>query len=598
MFRMIGRRWWAALLLLLLVTARSEAQSTWTGIGADTNWSTAGNWDMPPISAATLQVIFGNTTFLTSTVDANYDINQLTFTNAAGAYTLDGAGVITFRGTSPALTHNGNSTVTIDAPVAFAGNGTIGGTGTGNLILNNLWSQNGVLTVSRNITVNTLRLGIDGGTNHAAVQTGANTLTLTGDIRFEVLPSQNPAGASAPAPELGGNVFLSAGNHSFIAKNYSSVSITGEADFNISAILSGPGGFTKTGDAVSLVAWLVFSNQNTYTGPTILGVDSELTYAGVTNALPPMSAVTIRNGAVLYLSENRAGINGFNQTIGSLSDAGSTNPTLPGGSLFLGPDNTAVTPVLTLGGDNTSTTYGGQIRRGGSIVKVGTGTFTVTAPDSDFLGGVTVNGGRFNTNLQTGTQSGTGAGNVTVNTGATFGGTGRSSGAVTVNNGGRLAPGTADAVPGTLTVFGSITLNSGATFLVRLNGTGVGQATQLVAQNAVTLTGSTLTASLGYTPAMADRFFVINMTSNGFVTGEFAGLPQASSFTIDGNTAYISYFGDIATNTLQGGNDVVISFTPIPEPTTILGLAVAVLLVGRRVRRLRSSRNADLGMRI
>ena len=81
------------------------------------------------------------------------------------------------------------------------------------------------------------------------------------------------------------------------------------------------------------------------------------------------------------------------------------------------------------------------------------------------------------------------------------------------------------------------------------------------------------------------------MTSNASVVGEFAGLPQSSSFTIDGNTAYISYVGDIANNTLVGGNDVVISFSPIPEPTTVLGVTLGALLIGRGLRRRSAARS-------
>ena len=76
--------------------------------------------------------------------------------------------------------------------------------------------------------------------------------------------------------------------------------------------------------------------------------------------LPAASAVTVSAGAVLDMQ-------GYSQAIGSLSG---------GGAVFLG------TGTLTVGGDNTSTTFSGQIFDTGSLVKAGTGTLTLSGPNS------------------------------------------------------------------------------------------------------------------------------------------------------------------------------------------------------------------------
>jgi len=560
-----------------LFVPTAPAQSLWTGSGSDTNWTTAANWSVAPVSGPTLEVIFGSSPVLTSTVNTPYVLNILRFTSAAGAYTIDGSAPLTFDGTNPFLESDSASTISINPQVVAVGNLTVLGTGSGVLTFDDFWVQDGTATFNRNATIRNLRLGVDGGANNATVTTGTNTITLTGDLFFEV--PVGTSAASAPAPLLSGNIFLTAGNHTFLGNNYSSLPDTGFVDFTISANLSGPGGLVKAGDPVNAISWLKLSGANTYTGPTILEENSEVTYLGATNTLPSLSAVVVKTNADLLLTDDDDSINGFSQSIGSLSDGGT-----PGGFVVLGPADTTVRPVLTVGNDNTSTTFSGRITRGGSLVKVGTGTLTLTHPNNNFQNGVTINGGRLNVNGQTGLNSGTGSGNVVVNNNGTFGGTGRASGNVTVTSGGRLAPGIDSVTPGTLTVGGNVTLNAGATFEVRLQS--VSSFSQLVAQSNVTLSGSTLSASLGYSPVAADRFFVINMTSNAFVTGEFNGLPQGSAFTIDGNTAYISYFGDFANNTLVGGNDVVISFTPIPEPATTLAGAAALLgalgWVGRR----------------
>jgi autotransporter-associated beta strand protein len=90
-------------------------------------------------------------------------------------------------------------------------------------------------------------------------------------------------------------------------------------------------------------------------------------------ALPTNTAVNITAvGATLDL-------NNLNQTIGSLSG-------VPGSAVVLG------TGVLTSGGNNTSTTYAGDISGAGGLVKTGTATFTLSGGNT-FSGGVTVNGG-------------------------------------------------------------------------------------------------------------------------------------------------------------------------------------------------------------
>ncbi|NDF52342.1 MAG: transporter, partial [Betaproteobacteria bacterium] len=84
-----------------------------------------------------------------------------------------------------------------------------------------------------------------------------------------------------------------------------------------------------------------------------------------------------------------ADFNGFNQTIGSLAGGGAS-----GGTILLGTNH------MTLGTANANTSFGGLIDGSGSVIKVGTGTQTLTSANTysggTFLnaGGITIGHGR------------------------------------------------------------------------------------------------------------------------------------------------------------------------------------------------------------
>ena len=114
------------------------------------------------------------------------------------------------------------------------------------------------------------------------------------------------------------------------------------------------------------------------------------------------------------------------------------------------------------------------------------------------------------------------------------------------------------------------------------------------AANTVTLAGSTLSPTLGYDPAATDRLFILDNQTNTAAGGTFGGLPEGSTFTMTnpntGNmfTAFVYYSGDVLTGNL-GGNDVLIAFQPVPEPSAVLAVCAAGAVVVRLVRRRRSA---------
>lgn len=161
----------------------------WTGLGADNNWSTAGNWDNNAVPIFPHSVTFAGSTQLNNSNDLNgITVNGITFDAAAGAFTLGGnditlSGGIGFNGNPPAAT-----TQTINFGMTFTANQTFNLPANGNLTLNgNLntaygFSQAGAGTLTLGGATDALTaLSINGGTN---VITGSVTVSGSGSSRF------------------------------------------------------------------------------------------------------------------------------------------------------------------------------------------------------------------------------------------------------------------------------------------------------------------------------------------------------------------------------------------------------------------------------
>ena len=158
--------------------------------------------------------------------------------------------------------------------------------------------------------------------------------------------------------------------------------------------------------------------------------------------------------------------------------------------------------------------------------------------------------------------------------GATLGGTG-TVGALTVQSGGTLAPGTS---PGTLHT-SNLNLTSGATFTLEFAGTGAGQFDQLAVTGSVTLSGTIpLTLALGtFQPAPGTLFRIIDndgtepVSGGGLLSWSGDALSEGGQFTVAGTgftrTFSISYAGGT-------GNDVVLTAV-IPEIAVFTGASTA-----------------------
>ena len=277
---------------------------------------------------------------------------------------------------------------------------------------------------------------------------------------------------------------------------------------------------------------------NTYTGPTTVNGGLLRTW---NFTIPASSPVVLNEGSGIDMQLG-------NLTIASLSGMG-----------YVWFQNAAGSGnyTLTVGSDNTSTTYAGTILDSnpsysgvtGSVVKTGAGTWTLSGTNS-YTGSTTVSGGAMVIDgaLSVGTNV------VTVQSGAFLGGMGTIGRSVTVNSGALLAAGLTNSV-GTLNISSNLNLQAGAILDIQLVGTNsydriaVGGAVNL---NSNSGAGSTLRLSVAGALRVGQQFTIIDNQSAGAVQGAFS---CGSSVSAGGYRFAVAYNGGT-------GNDVVLTVQP------------------------------------
>src|SRR5262245_40990161 len=127
--------------LLALASASPAAGQTWTG-NASNAWSDAASWspNTVPVSGIDTQLTFGaaGNTSPQNNLAGNFQLNRLTFSAGAPAYTLTG-NPLDFQpsslGVAPQIVQNSANAVTVANNLVLTDRLTVGGTGTRTLTL-------------------------------------------------------------------------------------------------------------------------------------------------------------------------------------------------------------------------------------------------------------------------------------------------------------------------------------------------------------------------------------------------------------------------------------------------------------------------------
>ncbi|WP_413495931.1 Ig-like domain-containing protein [Shewanella baltica] len=438
-----------------------------------------------------------------------------------GSDSVFSSGTLTLNG---GMLSNNFSSFNLDNPIVLgAGDGTI-----------NLLGASNTVTLSGNIS----------GTG-ALIKSNGGKLILTANNSFSgglAVRGTNGVSADSSANLGSGAITISSpsvltltGTGQTIANDIvmsGDASISNANPITLSGVISGSGSLTKSGAGI-----LSLTGTNTSTGATSIEAGGLTISSG--SSLGDTAAVYVASGATLTLA-------GGNETIGSLAGGG----------------NVVLSYRLTLGGDNSSSTFSGIISGNGSgITKTGTGTFKLTGTNT-YSGSTSILAGSLIVNGSISASSG-----VSVASGGTLGGTG-SLPSVTVASGANLSPG--DAGNGILNFTNGLVINTGGNLRLDIAGTTAGtQYDQLNVVGSLDVTGANIVVTHSYGAANGDSYSVITKDSTDAIVGNFAGLAEGGFLTASGNSTNL--FASYIAGT---GNDFTLTASLLPgAPTAVTAVA-------------------------
>jgi len=536
----------------------------WTGVGSDTNWSTAGNWinNQPPLDSD--NVLFAGLTQITNNMDAGYNLGAVSFSTNAGAFLLASANNYPLT-LSTGITNQSTNVQTLAMPVVLNAPQTLNAAA-GNLVLSGPVSDNGgaglTLAGTNTLTlsaVNSYAGGTTIGTNSTLVIGDPGTLGnvygsgwYTAAIQnYGALINNSSANQTFSGPIFGTGALSMSNTAGVLTLSSKSSSYTGNVTVSAGALIASG----TTGGLNPVTGSL--GNPQAAGRQIVVGSGASLSFANNdilgNNLSTPAAAVQINGGVVnnVNAANTACYYNSFPSLLltngGSLVVYGGVNTNYQAYQLRnLVTSSGALTNYIVVAGApvnawtgiqvganvvNSVTTFDvepgasgtglliaapltdGKLDAAGNsstngIVKLGAGTMELDAANT-YRGLTTVSNGTLLVN------GSLGSGGVLV-AGGTLGGNGTITGAVTNNAGGTLSPDPSGV--GTLTISGNLVLNAGSTNVFAVNGS-------TPANNSVALGGSATYG--GVLQIVPSDSFTLGQT---FALFSGAGATSASNF--------------------------------------------------------------------
>ena len=477
-----------------LTVTNSANSQTWVGDGGANQWDNISpNW----AGAVSTYADGDSVTFDDSGsavpnifVSATVYPQSMTVSNTAQPYAFDNAGIIS----SGLLTKKGNNDLVFNnannftGPVSIeAGLLSIGSGGTTGFLGNvgNI-TNNGVLRVNLTAGGHAFSNSIS-GSGALEVTGGPVTVTLHGTNSYTGLTTigndcqLNITTSSALGSAAAGTVILANGRLG-VATYVGSMTVPEPLTVNGFGIAAAPGALYLNS----------VSNNLTYSGPVTIASASRFR---VLNASARMTFANTVQGTDVALQ---------------------------------------CTAGNTAEDTNTAVVFQNSFSLGnGALTTDGPG-WVIFESNANVAGSTTVNGGAL---LVKGQFNG---GPVTVNSGATVGGSGTILDPVSVADGGSLAPGNAGI--GTLTLNNTLTLAATATTRMEINRTNAQNADLLVA-GAVPMNGTLTVVSTGPTPQVGDTFNLFDGVMSGAFTN--MNLPALAYYNHAWDTSRLASLGTI-----------------------------------------------------
>ena len=417
----------------------------WTG-ASSAYWNNGGNWisNLPPtaLSDLTFSYLSGN---LSNVLGQDFTVNSLVFLNLNNGVTINGANTLTL-GAGGVDMIAANHSVSLNCPVTIgaAQTWTIGPNNPGNLLTLNgplagtaAFSKGGYGTMIISGT-NSFSGTLNVDTGSGAANDGILRLTRNGNVANVPSPinirNNNSGSSTLQLDGTLGSVMIPQGIY-LAGRNTNVAAIVNYAGSNTIAgsftLAAGGANYWLDADSGTLnLAGVIPASASVTSGRTLtfMGAANILVSGSITNAAGYAVSVVKTNTGTLILSGTNY-FTGTNRIAGGTEVVANSNALqsawvdlnyADSGTLTFGAVTSAVFGGLTglrdlwltnataggvalvAGNNGQSTSYDGSLRGAGSLVKTGSGTFTLTGTNA-YTGATTVNAGAlrlgYNSNL-------------------------------------------------------------------------------------------------------------------------------------------------------------------------------------------------------